>query len=800
VTTPLIVGFALVVAAGLVPILIWSLLLRPEKPDTPFSLLVAIPLYALAFLVPAWPWLSGAVTIPWDAKAQFFPQLAFLAQSLAHGESPFWTPYVFAGWPQIADPQSLIFSPLHFLLALVDPTPSFQASDAVAFAMLFLGGLGVILYFRDRGWHLGGALVAALSFGFGGAAASRIQHIGEVISLSFFALALWLLARALTRSSWRWGVAAGIGAALMAIGRDQVALLGLYILVGFVVAHWVDGDGRLGRLRASVKPLAAVAVAGSIVVIVPVVMSALLAANSNRPEIDFISAGRGSLHPAHLLTLFVADLYGAADPAVPYWGPPSFPWGPTDLFLAQNMGQLYLGALSFVNIIGFGLIRGQLWARDIRFFTIATVLVLLYALGWYTPAFRAMYEIMPGVSLFRRPADAAFPLGALIAVLGGYLVHRWLEGTLPRARWPLCAIEIAAAIALVAVTVGVALKIGMLNVAIKPIATGIIFAGGAVVVLFVTRRLASRPLVAAIIVAAFATGDLAWNNAPNESTGLPPAMYDALRSDTANQTIALLKTKLAETAAPDRRDRIELTGIGYHWPNASLVHGLDNLFGHNPLRLAAFAAATGVGDTVATPDQRTFSPLFPSYRSALADLFGLRFIATGVPVEQIDKALTPDDLAFVARTADAYVYENPRALPRVLLATDWRVADFAEMIRSGGWPDVDPKRTVLLERAPPQFPTPIATDEREGAVRIVRYGHATIIIDADAPSGGIVVLNDVWHPWWRAKLDGAPAELLKANVLFRAVAVPPGRHQVRFEFHPFAGAWQELKAKLATLF
>jgi Dolichyl-phosphate-mannose-protein mannosyltransferase len=798
VTPLLLVGISLVAAAGLVPVLIWSLLLEPEKPAA-FSLLAAVPLYALAFLIPAWPWLSGAVTIPWDAKAQFFPQLAFLAQSLAHGESPFWTPYVFAGWPQIADPQSLIFSPLHLLLALVDPDPSFRASDGVVFAMLFLGGLGVILFFRDRGWHMAGALVAALSFAFGGAAASRIQHIGEVMSLSFIAIALWLLARALARSSWRWGAAAGIAAALMAIGRDQVALLGLYILIGFVLWHWLDGAGRLDRLRANVKPLAAITIAGLIVVIVPVVMSALLAADSNRPEIDFISAGRGSLHPAHLLTLFVADLYGAADPAVPYWGPPSFPWGPTDLFLAQNMGQLYVGALPLVAIIGFGLARGLLWARDIRFFTIATVLVLLYALGWYTPAFHAMYEIMPGISLFRRPADAAFPLGALIAVLGGYLVHRWLEGTVPRASWLQRAIEIGAALALVAATVAVALKVGRVDVAIKPIATGIIFAASAIIVLFVTHRLASRPLIAALIVAAFATADLAWNNAPNESTGLPPAMYDVLQPDTTNETIALLKTKLAETPAPDRRDRIELTGIGYHWPNASLVHGLDHLFGHNPLRLAAFAAATGVGDTVATPDQRTFSPLFPSYRSMLADLFGLRFIATGVPVEQIDKTLKAGDLALVARTPDAYVYENPRALPRVLLATDWLVADFAAMIRAGGWPDIDPRRTVLLEHAPPQFPTPIASDERDGSVRIVRYGHSTIIIDADAPSGGIVVLNDVWHPWWRAKLDGAPAEILKANVLFRAVAVSPGHHQVRFEFWPFTGAWEELKQKLAKL-
>ena len=35
-----------------------------------------------------------------------------------------------------------------------------------------------------------------------------------------------------------------------------------------------------------------------------------------------------------------------------------------------------------------------------------------------------------------------------------------------------------------------------------------------------------------------------------------------------------------------------------------------------------FYDATNVGDTVAAPDQRPFSPLYPSYRSTFADLFG----------------------------------------------------------------------------------------------------------------------------------------------------------------------------------
>ena len=108
---------------------------------------------------------------------------------------------MFAGWPNIADPQSMLASPLHVLLGAVSSVPGFQANDAVAFAYLFLGGLGIILYFRDRGWHAAGALVAALAFAFGGSASARLQHIGQVISLAYLPIALFLLSRALDRAS-----------------------------------------------------------------------------------------------------------------------------------------------------------------------------------------------------------------------------------------------------------------------------------------------------------------------------------------------------------------------------------------------------------------------------------------------------------------------------------------------------------------------------------------------------------------------------------------------------------------------
>ncbi len=785
-------------------------------------------LYAAAFIVLSWPWLSGTVTIPWDAKAQFQPELQFLASSLARGESPFWTPNVFAGWPQVADPQSLIFSPLHLALASFDPTPSFWEADLVTFAYLFCGGLGLMLFFRDRCWHPAAAVVAALIFAFGGSASSRLQHTSEIISLSYTPIALWLLARTLDRASWRAGLAAGVVIALLMIGRDQVAMLGLYVLGLYVVAWWLDGKGRLARVRRTALPLAACAMTAILIAAVPLALSALLAADSNRPMIGLERAGRGSLHPALLLMLAFADLFGAADPNVDFWGPPSLAWDaampPSGLALAQNMGEIYCGILAVVLIFGAGLVRGLLWAREVRFFLIALALVLLYALGWYTPAFRVMYDVLPGVDLFRRPSDATFIIGLLIAIQTGYLAHRVISRTAPQPRW-FHWVDTAIFGALAAIAIALAQKADRLGVSVLPIATGIVFAAGAIALLGVARRLApARPLFASVLLLGFTTFDLAWNNAPNESTGLPPSRYDALRPQTHNATVALIKAKLAETSGPDRRDRVELIGIAYHWPNLALAQGFDHLFGHNPLRLRAFALATGVGDTVAEPAQRPFAPLFPSYRSTMADLCGVRFIATGVPVEQIDPSLHAGDLKFIARTEDAYVYENPRALPRVMVVPNFRIADFGELIRNG-WPDVDPRRSVLLEQpppgprraaapasplpggvppalssekdagAPPALPVQ-GRDRAEGVAHILRYANTEVDIEVEAPNGGFLVLNDAWHPWWRAEVDGRPTDILKANVLFRAVPIGQGTHRVHFAFEPLRGAWAEAKERL----
>ncbi len=772
---------------------------NPMTVRAPWPLARVFLIVCAGWLALSWPWLSGIVTVPWDAKAHFHPQLQFLAGALHKGLSPFWTPFVFAGSPQVADPQSLIFSPPFALIALLNPTPDFRWSDGALLGSLLIGALCLVLLFRDRDWHPGGAVVCALAFAFGAAAAWRIQHVGQVLSLAYFAVTLLLLSRALERSSWSYGFFAGIVAGFMVLGRDQVALLGVYVLSGLVLAAIAMAQRPLQALRASLMPLILGVFGAVLIAALPILLTAFLAHDSNRPVIDLAGAGKGSLHPASLLTGLIANLYGAAGPLENFWGPPSPAWearfGNVDLYLARNMSELYLGLLPMLLLVGVGIVRGGLLRREIVALSVAALLVLVYALGRYTPGFALLFHL-PGIDFYRRPADALFILGALLAILGGYLTHLVLTDSAPRHRLWQMIVEALLLLAGFGLALWLAWTVGKLPLVIVPVVTAIlclILVAGALVA---ARGLALQGagMAATIVLAMAMIVDLSVNNGPSESTALPAEKYEVLRADSTNDTIALLKRETARTAGPDRRDRIELAGIDFHWPNASLVHGLDNTLGYNPLRLGLYSQATGAGDHVALPDQRSFSPLMPSYRSLLADMLGLRFIATGVPVEQIDKALRPGDLVQIARTKDAFIYENPRALPRVLIVTEAQQADFAAILRSGQWPaGFDPRRSVLLEKAPPPLP---AGPAQPGTVRIRNFGTTEVLLEAEAPRGGFVVLNDVWQPWWQVEVDGRPAELLRANVIFRAVAVPPGRSSIRFVFRPFEGLYQAIGERI----
>jgi uncharacterized membrane protein YfhO len=65
---------------------------------------------------------------------------------------------------------------------------------------------------------------------------------------------------------------------------------------------------------------------------------------------------------------------------------------------------------------------------------------------------------------------------------------------------------------------------------------------------------------------------------------------------------------------------------------------------------------------------------------------------------------------------------------------------------------------------------------------VTAYENERVEIEVEAPREGWLVLLDRWAPGWSARIDGQPARILRADYLFRAVRVAPGRHLVNFAY------------------
>jgi hypothetical protein len=91
----------------------------------------------------------------------------------------------------------------------------------------------------------------------------------------------------------------------------------------------------------------------------------------------------------------------------------------------------------------------------------------------------------------------------------------------------------------------------------------------------------------------------------------------------------------------------------------------------------------------------------------------------------------------------------------------------------------DPRSEVVLDGvarpSPPGF---------RGSARILEERADRILLETEASAPGFAVLLDGFDPGWRARLDAQPVPLLRANTVFRAVAVPQGRHSVELVYRP----------------
>lgn len=702
------------------------------------------------------------------------------------GWLPGWNPGPLGGTPAHAALQLGLLYPPNWLLRPFDAAHALEWS--VWAHVAWLAGGGVFLS-RQLAPEAPGALhlIGALLWAGSGPLWGHVWagHVSWVQALAWLPWGLGLAVAALRTAQVRTIVLCALALAVQLLaGHPQVSFLGA---VGGVAALLLlvpagQAGGGLGR-----RPL------GWLAALLAVALAVLLAAAQLWPTAALAPHLNRALsspreialafesQPQTLLTFLAPHAGGGPAASLTNWGS----YHESLAFVgAGAAGLAAMGALG----LGMGGAAAVFWL----------VLCAVLAAGSHGGLLPALADAAPGFGAFRVPSRWMLAAWPVLAVLCSAGLHAQLRSGSVRKPGALVAGGLAVALLvlglgwsaehpLLAASLSKDAAPAALAEALSQTRMALLTGAAALLVAMAVGLLPHAGRLAAMSLALMALGQSLWFVSLHVQT--PPAKtmpaqafhWDDATAAALRQAAANGQHRVA-TAAPlrhaNRPAAVGLGGAGAYEPALTLqANRYGNLLGSRPVGQYAVnhqvrgpsawldRIATGVFVRAAS-DQRS--------AAAFADWPVVQTLADAGGALVVHKH--PQPFARISAAAQLVVEPDPvRALQRL--------------------PELG-RDTVVVDRdlPRPSGPAPVLTVRTDQPEQID--------IDVVASGPAVVVVRDALAPGWTATVDGQPQPIALADGLFRAIAVPAGRHalQLRFAVPGLReGLWVSAAALLALL-
>jgi hypothetical protein len=716
-----------------------------------------------------------------DLALQFLAWRDFGFRELRAGNLALWNPHIYAGMPYFGGFQGALLYPLNVLF-LVMPVAS-AVNWTIALHVWLLGVL-TYCWLVGRRLHTGACFVGGTMAMLCGAHFLHIYagHLPNLCTMVWTPLVFLAIDGVLAPASradegrgtpvwpwaraWLWCLAGAVAVALqMFAGHPQYVFFtavaaGLYAVLRLVGCQHKVAAGTMW---------AGVYVGGALLAAVQLLAGMTATAETVRSRsLPYEVAATFGFPPENVLTLLAPGFFGDMMQQ-PYWGR----W-----YLWEM--SLFIGVTGTAMVV-YGLLAGGL-RRQWREVVLVLVLMLL-ALGPYTPLFRLLYDWVPGFAKLRGMSKFTWQAELFLMVLAASGFDRLLRERRPDGRF----------VVGVLVAVGVLLAGGcgvylvdwpaMIQ---RILSTGESYLAPAVYAHTEFAAQAQRFAAKALFIAAGTGLGLGLlmagvRYAPRLVLGVLAlavvelvvfAVQARVTFESTAVVPAALRTFLARHAGNYRL-------INPLNANSSMILGASDLWGSDPgvvRRYAEFMTWTQGGNPDTATQYVQFTRLDPLYA-----MLRFRYV------------LRPE------RDRVRVIEASQPPMDRVQLVNRYQVltgrdAIFSAM-RSASF---EPRQEVLLERAP--MPPPIAA-EPTGTAQVVASATDWLEIEAQVASPSVLVITDVYTPAWRAvALPGssqARYELMPANYVLQAVPLAAGHHRLRVEYAPpgfTVGKWVSIGA------
>jgi len=86
-----------------------------------------------------------------------------------------------------------------------------------------------------------------------------------------------------------------------------------------------------------------------------------------------------------------------------------------------------------------------------------------------------------------------------------------------------------------------------------------------------------------------------------------------------------------------------------------------------------------------------------------------------------------------------------------------------------------------------KFKIPAVSADSSATITIAEHKPNYLKYESQSAADGLAVFSEIYYPkGWKASIDGKPAEILRADYVLRALALPAGKHTIEFRFQPDA--------------
>jgi len=770
----------------------------------PYSIIIVAPFVLLA------PVLFTGKALFWGLPStQFVPWWQWAFETLLSGHWPLWNPLLGMGAPLIANYQAAIFYPpywLYFLIYAIGGLAGLAWSQALVAALhLAWGSAGMALLMKRLGLGKLAQTIGGLAFGLSGYIVARGWFASMNAAVAWLPWILLLSSNLVTSKDqppgdpsvhWRLSrkqieknilLGLVIGLQLLA-GHAQLSWYTL-LLTALWMAFWawqnVDSrlDQRFQRLRGVSSAWISLGLAGLIGVALSAVQllptAEYLLQSQRAAETDPSFAMTFSFWPWRFLGFLAPDLFGSPVTG-DFWG-----------YATYWEDAVYIGLLPF--LLACGVLLRSIFRkrspseskqslvsvfnlRSLHLFLLVIIFIsFLFALGDNTSIFPWLYRHIPTFDMFSSPTRFSIWGIFALALLAGIGIEGWRRPTGRGLYWTRLSLAGAFAVSLGAGLGWFLLQSNSefrLSFVSSIALLGFWSLGVGVLALTAPSKENPDPSAARIwslAVIFWVASDLIvadWSLNPGIEldfyTQLPPNLAEVQTLTGEGRVYIVAADEYA--IKYDQYFLFESFDPGLDWnnlratylPNLNVLDRISMVNNYDPMLPGRYARWM---DALAEVD--------PNTPADLLDLMAVSVVETNAPEETYGVKFTP-------RQGAARV----RWVPCGRAAADAEEA--WGMVFSG---QVDFGTEVILEDVEPSQSQGCAPSQT-GMAAILSEQPNRVVLQTEAQSPGWLLLSDVWYPGWQAYVDGVEADVLRADYLFRAVAVPGGQHEIVFVYRP----------------